>query len=275
MSDSAATRTYVLGHSEAELARLERQAEIFAEPTEDVLRRAGISPGMRILDIGCGAGDVSMIAARLVGSSGEVVGIDRAGEALESARRRAAGAGYDWLRFEAADLHAFRSDRPFDAVIGRFILMYLTDAPGSIRELIGRLKPGGIVAFIEMDVNSAGAEPGMPLLDQCVAWITGTYRKVGIEPNMGSRLYATMRAANLEPSLVGSCRIEGGADAVGYEFAAQTLRSLLPWMTQFGIAGAEEVGVDTMAERLRSAALTGGNCIFLPRIVGAWARIGP
>jgi hypothetical protein len=90
---------------------------------------------------------------------------------------------------------------------------------------------------------------------------------------MGSNLYAALRAADLEPSLVGSCRIEGGPDAVGYEFAAQTLRSLLPWMTQFGIASAEEVGVDTIAERLRAAAVAGDHCIFLPRIVGAWARI--
>lgn len=273
MNSSEATRTYVLGHSAGELVRLERQAEIFAEATEDVLRRAGISAGMRVLDIGCGVGDVSMIAARLVGSSGEVVGIDRAGEALDSARRRAAGAGYDWLKFQAADLHSFETDRPFDAITGRFILMYLTDVSGSVRQLARHLKPGGAVAFMEMDVNSAGAEPAIPLLDQCVSWITGTYRKVGIEPNMGSKLYAALRAADLEPNLVGSCRIEGGPDAVGYEFAAQTLRSLLPWMTQFGIASAEEVAVDTIAERLRAAAVAGDHCIFLPRIVGAWARI--
>jgi cyclopropane fatty-acyl-phospholipid synthase-like methyltransferase len=50
----------VLGHSAGELARLERQAEIFAEITENILRRAGIGRGMRILDIGCGVGDVSL-----------------------------------------------------------------------------------------------------------------------------------------------------------------------------------------------------------------------
>jgi ubiquinone/menaquinone biosynthesis C-methylase UbiE len=45
--------------------------------TERLLRSAGIEPGMRVLDIGCGAGDVSMLAAELVGSTGSVVGIDR------------------------------------------------------------------------------------------------------------------------------------------------------------------------------------------------------
>ncbi len=274
MPNSGATRTYVLGHSAGELARLEKQAAIFAEATENVLVRAGISTGMRVLDIGCGIGDVSLIAARLVGPTGSVLGIDRAGEALDTARRRAEAAGLGQLRFEAADLHSFEIPEPFDAMIGRFILMYLADASASIRRLAAGLKPHGIVSFIEMDVNSAGAVPPIPLLTQCVEWITATYRRVGIEPNMGSRLYATFRAAGFTPGLIGNCRVEGGPDAVGYEFAAQTLRSLLPWMQQFGIATAEEVSVETIAERLRQTAVAGEHCILLPRLVGAWARTG-
>jgi hypothetical protein len=58
---------YPLGDSSAELARLERQAAFFGDLTEDLLRRAGIVQGMRVLDIGCDAGDVSLLTARLVG----------------------------------------------------------------------------------------------------------------------------------------------------------------------------------------------------------------
>lgn len=273
MPESGATRTYVLGHSAAELVRLEKQAQIFADATENVLRRAGITAGMHVLDVGCGVGDVALAAARLVGPTGSVLGIDRAGEALELARRRAAAAGFDWVRFEAADLHTFTTGERFDALIGRFILMYLADAAGAIRQLTKYLKPRGIVSFIELDINSAGATPPIPLLTQCVEWITATYRRVGIEPNMGSRLYATFRAAGLTPELVGNCRVEGGPDAVAYEFAAETLRSLLPSMQEFGIATAESVAVETIAERLREAAVAGEHCIVLPRVVGAWAKM--
>lgn len=271
---SANTRTYVLGHSAGELARLERQAEIFAEPTDDILRRAGIGRGMRILDIGCGVGDVSLAAARLVGPTGSVLGIDRSADALDTARRRAGASGADWLSFETADLHSLPVAEPFDAVIGRFILMYLTDPASSLQTLCGYLKPGGILAFIELDVSQGGANPELPLLSQCISWIMATYRKAGIEPNMGSKLYGTFRKAGLQPNLAGSSRIEGGPDAVAYDFAAQTIRSLLPWMSQFEIARPEEVDVDSLAERLREAALAGDHCIFLPRIVGAWARTG-
>src|SRR5690554_3222064 len=69
---------YVLGHSEQELARLEKQGELFGAETRQVLVRAGLAPGMRVLDVGCGAGDVSLIAAELVGPAGTVIGIDRA-----------------------------------------------------------------------------------------------------------------------------------------------------------------------------------------------------
>src|SRR5688572_5393529 len=91
---------YVLGHSKQELIRLERQARIFAEATEDVLHRAGIRDGMTVLDVGCGVGDVSLAAARMVGPKGRVIGIDRAEEALQTARARAEAAGISWVSFE-------------------------------------------------------------------------------------------------------------------------------------------------------------------------------
>ena len=118
---------YVLGHSEQELARLETQAAIFGVETKEVLRRAGLKPGMRVLDVGCGVGDVAMAAARMVGPTGSVLGVDRAAQALPAARARAEHAGYTWLRFADADLRTFAPEEKFDALVGRFILMHVPD----------------------------------------------------------------------------------------------------------------------------------------------------
>jgi hypothetical protein len=63
-------RDYPLGHSENEARRLADQATLFEDLTEDVLRRAGLRPGMGVLDLGCGVGDVSLLAARMVGGRG-------------------------------------------------------------------------------------------------------------------------------------------------------------------------------------------------------------
>jgi ubiquinone/menaquinone biosynthesis C-methylase UbiE len=264
---------YVLGHSKQELIRLERQAAIFAETTEDILRRAGIREGMTVLDVGCGVGDVSLSAARMVGPTGRVIGIDRAEEALRSARARADAAGISWISFEKADLASLGGGRSFDAVVGRFILMHLPKATEALRKLVGVLKPGGIVAFIEMDVNSAAAVPELPLFSRCLGWISAVYRRAGMEPNMGSRLYATFRDAGLEPELTGTCRVEGGPDAFAYEYVAESLRSLASSIEYWGVASTRELDVPTLAERLKTAALAGGHCFVFPRIVGAWARI--
>jgi ubiquinone/menaquinone biosynthesis C-methylase UbiE len=263
--------TYVLGHSDQELARLERQAEIFSLETRDWLRRGGLKTGLRVLDVGCGVGDVSIIAAEMVGATGSVTGIDSAAIALPMAAARAKRSGYDWLQFIQADLFEYAPAEKFDAIIGRFILMHLPDPKRALSTLRGMLTDGGVMVFIEMDISEATAVPPMPLLDRCIAWITETYRRVGAEPNMGSKLYATFRSADLTPRLSGATRIESGPNSIVYPFAAQTLFSLLPAMERLGIASAAEVGIDTLAERLRAEAIAGDHCIMMPRLVGAWA----
>jgi SAM-dependent methyltransferase len=82
---------YVLGHSQAEIRRLIKQASIVQATTERLLRSAGIERGMRVLDLGCGAGDVSMLAATLVGVSGSVVGIDRNAQVLANCEKAGSG----------------------------------------------------------------------------------------------------------------------------------------------------------------------------------------
>src|SRR5215204_3471385 len=81
---------YVLGRSSQEYRRLIDQAQFLRPLTERMLRAAGIGPGMHVLDVGCGVGDVSFLTAKLVGSSGSVVGIDLDAEALAFAERRRA-----------------------------------------------------------------------------------------------------------------------------------------------------------------------------------------
>jgi ubiquinone/menaquinone biosynthesis C-methylase UbiE len=262
---------YVLGHSDQELARLERQAEIFSVETRDWLRRAGLKTGLRVLDVGCGVGDVSIIAAEMVGSTGSVTGIDNAGIVLPMANARAKRAGYDWLRFLQADVFEFSPAEKFDAIIGRFILMHLPDPAAALTRLRSLLNDGGVMAFIEMDISEAMAVPPMPLLHRVIGWITQTYRRVGAEPDMGRKLYATFRAAGLTPRLSGATRIESGPNSIVYPFAAQTLFSLLPAVERLGIASAAEVGIETLADRLRAEAAAGDHCIMMPRLIGAWA----
>src|SRR5215471_8861121 len=110
---------YVMGHTDRERRRLALQAAILNPLTESFLCRAGIYAGMRVLDWGCGIGEVSLIAARLVGPHGQGHGIDLDPAALEIARSRIHSPGHDHVTFEPVDLEEHSPSAHYDAVIGR------------------------------------------------------------------------------------------------------------------------------------------------------------
>jgi ubiquinone/menaquinone biosynthesis C-methylase UbiE len=126
--------TYALGHSSSEIQRLKNQGAMLRPITERLLRSAGIDAGMRVLDLGCGAGDVSMLAAELIGPAGFVVGIDRSQEVLNLARERTQEAGLRQIGFVRASVEEFSVDEPFDLVIGRYILVHQPEPVALLRK---------------------------------------------------------------------------------------------------------------------------------------------
>ena len=132
---------YVLGHEDAELARLEHQAGILAPATEAILRMAGLAPGMRVLDLGTGLGDVAFAAAGIVGPTGEVVGIDQSRSVVARATSRAEERGLGNVGFEVGDVGSWHDGSRFDAVMGRMILLYCPDQPAVIRHHAASLAP--------------------------------------------------------------------------------------------------------------------------------------
>jgi ubiquinone/menaquinone biosynthesis C-methylase UbiE len=92
---------------------------------------------MRVLDVGCGSGNVAFLAADLVGPTGEVIGADRATAAVQRATARAQARDLRNVKFLEADLTELQFDRSFDAVIGRLGLMYYSDPVDAVRRLSG------------------------------------------------------------------------------------------------------------------------------------------
>src|SRR5262245_876141 len=94
---------YVVGHSESELERLASQARFYERQTRLLFFDAQLGPGQRVLDFGCGVGDVAFLAAQLVGETGSVVGMDRAPVAVQTATRRAQVLGLRQVKFICGD----------------------------------------------------------------------------------------------------------------------------------------------------------------------------
>ena len=117
--------------------------------TRRLLLDAGLGPGMGVLDVGCGSGDVALIAAELVDASGAEVDVAREAGPLENARRHVGDAGFPNVTFELADLSDLPDLGRFDAVVGRRVLMYQPDRADAVRHLTACLQPGRLVAFHE------------------------------------------------------------------------------------------------------------------------------
>ena len=238
-----------------------------------MLRAAGMRPGMRVLDVGCGAGDVSFLAATLVGRDGSVVGVDRSAEAIALAKRRAADVGLANVSFVTQDLQDLATDARFDAIIGRLVLMYFPEPDALLRRLLELLVPGGIVAFHEFDVTAATSEPHVPLLARSTARVCEALRCAHANPRMGLRLAQTFREAQLPaPHMIAHARVGTAADPAAFHQLAGITRTLLPVMEKNGIATAAEVDVDTLAERLQRAVQTADATVVAPLFVGAWAH---
>ncbi|MFM0324411.1 class I SAM-dependent methyltransferase [Caballeronia glebae] len=274
MNSSLSGSGYVLGHSDPEVQRLENQARFVADLTDDILRRAGLAPGMRVLDLGCGTGDVSFLAASLVGPGGSVLGIDQASGVIEKARERAHRAGLGHVRFQVASVADFDLGEPVDAIIGRLILLHLPDPVATLRRLAEQAGTGTLFVFHEMDMSTARSLPESPLCAQGLHWIKETFRRAGVETDMGSKLYSTFRRAGLPgPRMLLSARFEGGPDSFAYQYLTEVLRTLLPLAERFGIANADAVGIDTFAERLRDEVVALDGVMQPPAFIGAWTRV--
>ena len=209
---------YVLSNGVREQNRLQYQAAILEKWTRQFFVSAGTEPGMRVLDLGCEMGDVSLLAAKLVGPTGSVIGIDRdraiVERARERARRTARGANIEFL---CANVLEFESPLDFDAVVGRYILLYQPDPVSAVRHAAKQVRFGGIVLFHEMDfANPIRSYPYGTLFGRLLyGLITDTFRRAGCHADLALHLTRIFRQAGLPwPTIKAEVPIGGEHGAI-------------------------------------------------------------
>jgi ubiquinone/menaquinone biosynthesis C-methylase UbiE len=266
--------SYVLGHSDRELERLDKQAQLIDPITRRFLSAAEIVPGMRVLDAGSGAGDVAMLAADLVGARGEVVGTDRSATALARARQRAKARSLQNVTFREGDPAEMTFERPFDAVIGRYVLMFQRDPAAMLRGVAKHARPGGVVFFHEVDWDGVHSSPPAPIYERCAQWTAETLRRSGADIRMGTRLFSTFIAAGLAaPSMQVETLIAGVANNAGpLQLIADLTASMAQAMERLGVATAAEIGLETLTDRMVNEATASGSVILGRFEIAAWSR---
>jgi SAM-dependent methyltransferase len=275
MGDSDPGYQFGSGIGEDEIARLESQGNALAPATRMILAEAGIRPGMQVLDLGCGAGDVTFVTAGLVGPEGLVVGVDRSAEALARARLRAGQRGLAQVQFVEGDLGDPAPGGPFDAIVERLVLWTVPDPAGLLRRQATVLRPGGLVVPIEEDLSTIRSLPQTPFGTQVKSWLVEAFAKAGMSM-VGHRLWAIVEEAGLRPvGMIGIQPHFGPADEAGIAFLMETMRLAAPLIVGTGVATAEQIGMDTFEQRLRDENQRTQAVGAYPMLLSAWATTSP
>ena len=275
MGDSDSGYQFGSGTGEDEAGRLEIQGRALAPATRMILAEAGIRPGMRVLDLGCGAGDVAFVAAGLVGPDGSVVGVDRSPDALARARLRAGQRGLAQVQFVQGDVNDPAPGGPFDAIVERLVLWTVPDPAALLRRQAMVLRPGGLVVPIEVDLSTIRSLPETAFGTQGKSWVVEAFAKAGMSM-LGPRLWAILQEAGLRPlGMIGVQPHFGPGDEVGIAFLVETMRVAAPLIVGTAVATAEEIGMETLEQRLRDDGQRSQAVRATPMLLSAWATTGP
>ena len=272
MGDSDSGYQFGSGIGEDEVARLEVQGAALVPATRMIFAEAGIRPGMRVLDLGCGAGDVTFVAADLVGPDGSVVGVDRSPDALARAWLRAEQRGLTQVQFIEGDIHDPAPGGPFDAIVERLALWGVPDPAALLRRQATVLRPGGLVVPIEIDLSTMRSLPENPFVTQVKSWLVEAFAKAGLSM-LGPRLWAIVEEAGLRPlGMIGVQPHFGYGDEVGLAYLVENMRVAEPLIVGTGVATAEEIGMETFEQRLRDEwEETPQQVAASPMLLSAWA----
>jgi SAM-dependent methyltransferase len=262
--------TYSLGSEDPEIARLELQAEFLEEPSRLLLRTAGVAPGMRVLDLGSGLGHVSRAVGELVGSDGQVVGLEADPRMIEAARARTS---MPHVSFVQGDVLTYVDDEPFDAVVGRLILFHLPDPVAALHHHLAALQPGGRMVALDFDLGAVRSDPEEPFSTRLHGLMLTAFRRVGADPTIGSHLLDVLAEAGAED--VAGFGIQPYVPAgspIGPAMLSGVIRTLAPAIVGHGLATEAELDLDTLADRIAAASEDSGSVMVPPVLAGAWGR---
>jgi SAM-dependent methyltransferase len=190
---------YVLGTNNEELERLGLQHRVWRPTALECWRRAGITFGSRVIDIGAGPGYATMDLAELVGPTGSVLAVERSPRFIEFARKSCAGRGLTNVTFREADL----MEEPlgqlrFDAAWCRWVACFVSSPEKLVNAIAGALRPGGVAIFHEyIDYRTWRLAPRRPAMESFVDEVMASWRANGGEPNVAREFPTLFRKAGL------------------------------------------------------------------------------
>ena len=249
--------------------RMRVVGRVMRPATLALLGRAGVGAGMRCLDVGCGAGEVTFDLASLVGLTGHVVGVDLDPTKIDLGRGDAEQAGLTNVELKVADIDEGLGEEEYDVVYARFLLTHLRDPRAGVAAMVGALKPGGRLVVEDIDYRGSFSHPPSELFERYEEIYELSAQATGGDPFIGARLPELVSQAGcvrVEPTISQPAGLEGDVKLL----PALTLENIRATAVRHGVADADEVDrvVDTLYEFARDATTYVAN----PRIVQVWGE---
>ena len=263
---------YILAVGEAAARRLLMLDEIFGPHSRELPRRAGLTQGMRVADIGCGTGLVSLWIVAQLGAGGSVTGVDMSGEQLKVAEKNAVAAGLTNISFQEASAYETNLPREqFDLVYSRFLMCHLTDPADALSEMRALLKPDGILVCDDHDDGGIFSEPPTGVYKRLVEISEAINRTRGLDSHIGLKLPRLVCEAGFgSPEVVVKQIAElRGPHKLFWEI---TLREAAPAILAACVATKEEL--DTVCSEIRAISEDETTLVMLARVTQVWARLG-
>lgn len=265
---TAAADRYVLQRGEDGAARLRLLSRVKGPSTMALLRRAGLRPGLRCLDVGCGIGEVALAMARHVGPTGAVTGLDLDAGFVAGARAEAVRRGLA-VDFQVGDARALDVEAVYDLVFARYLLSHLA-APEAVLACLARaVALDGVLVVEDVDFPGHVCFPPNAAFDRYVALYQGVVLANGGDPVLGPRLGALLRGAGLTQVRMAVAQ-PAFTDGPGKRLAAVTLTHVRDGIVRAGLATADEV--DATVAALEAQAKDPNTLHTLARTFQAWGR---
>lgn len=267
MSPGLSPAQYIIRGGVEGRERLRLLARVMRPATLGLFERIGIQPGMKVLDMGCGGGDVTFELARIVGPEGCVIGMDMDEKKLELARGEAAEQQQFNVTFQRSEVSACELQPEFDVVYARFLLTHLKDSPGALAKMHQALRPGGVLVVEDIDFTGHFCWPESAAFARYLELFTQAVRLQGADPNIGPRLPAMLKdldCQRVQMHVAQPAAIDGEAKLM----SPLTMENIADAVLAAGLASRSEV--DQLIADLYEYARSPRTVMSLPRVVQAW-----
>ncbi|MGB7977787.1 MAG: methyltransferase domain-containing protein [Chlamydiales bacterium] len=183
---------YFLEIGEKGEERLDVLNSLTNDSSQTFLKKMGLKAGMTVLELGCGAGQMSVWLAKEVQPNGRVIAVDSSGEQIRLAKAMAAKEGIDNIDFQvvsAYDLDSLDLENQLDFVFSRFVFIHLIDHRSVLNTIQTLLKPGsGVVVIQDLIASHIFSYPESQVVDEWLALALKIYAHYGKDPDFGKRL---------------------------------------------------------------------------------------